>query len=188
MFRVVLSRLPPTVRVRGVSAVDSMGETATCTVTLESDVNDDAIDHSDHRLLATKTHGYRPVGVTGVNLMDTADVYSNGLSKEIVGQALGSDRDEMLRVTKVRNSMGGGPNDAGSSRHHTIAGAEASLRRRAADRLSTADLSLLSRLISLTATHRPDPPMRRRRLSRPRRARYRSIRPRRPPELELSFG
>ncbi len=62
----------------------------------------------------------------GVNLFDTADVYSNGLSEEILGKALGSDRDEVLIATKVRGSMGDGPNDAGLSRHHVIRGAEAS--------------------------------------------------------------
>ena len=49
----------------------------------------------------------------GVNLIDTADVYSNGVSEEIVGEALGKDRDEVLVATKVRFPMGAGPNDAG---------------------------------------------------------------------------
>ena len=65
----------------------------------------------------------------GVNLFDTADVYSSGLSEEILGQALGSERDEVLIATKVRMTMGDGPNDAGLSRHHIIRGAEDSLRR-----------------------------------------------------------
>jgi aryl-alcohol dehydrogenase-like predicted oxidoreductase len=69
----------------------------------------------------------------GVNLIDTADVYSNGLSEEIVGQALGTDRDDVLLATKVRMPMGRGPNDAGLSRHHIIRGAEASLRRLGTD-------------------------------------------------------
>jgi aryl-alcohol dehydrogenase-like predicted oxidoreductase len=69
----------------------------------------------------------------GVNLIDTADVYSNGLSEEIVGKALGGDRDEVLLATKVRMPMGEGPNDAGLSRHHVIRGAEASLRRLGTD-------------------------------------------------------
>ena len=69
----------------------------------------------------------------GVNLIDTADVYSNGLSEEIVGKALGSDRDDVLLATKVRMPMGDGPNDAGLSRHHVIRGAEASLRRLGTD-------------------------------------------------------
>jgi aryl-alcohol dehydrogenase-like predicted oxidoreductase len=69
----------------------------------------------------------------GVNLFDTADVYSNGLSEEILGKALGSDRDEVLIATKVRQPMGDGPNDAGLSRHHVIRGAEASMRRLGTD-------------------------------------------------------
>jgi aryl-alcohol dehydrogenase-like predicted oxidoreductase len=69
----------------------------------------------------------------GVNLIDTADVYSSGLSEEIVGKALGADRDDVLLATKVRMPMGDGPNDAGLSRHHVIRGAEASLRRLGTD-------------------------------------------------------
>jgi aryl-alcohol dehydrogenase-like predicted oxidoreductase len=69
----------------------------------------------------------------GVNLIDTADVYSTGLAEEIVGKALGSDRDEVLLATKVRMPMGEGPNDAGLSRHHVIRAAEASLRRLGTD-------------------------------------------------------
>jgi aryl-alcohol dehydrogenase-like predicted oxidoreductase len=69
----------------------------------------------------------------GVNLFDTADVYSNGLSEEILGKALGSDRDDVLIATKARMAMGDGPNDAGLSRHHLIRSAEASLRRLGTD-------------------------------------------------------
>src|SRR5690349_23969653 len=69
----------------------------------------------------------------GVNLIDTADVYSAGLSEEILGEALGADRDQVLIATKVRMPMGDGPNDAGLSRHHIIRGAEASLRRLGTD-------------------------------------------------------
>ena len=69
----------------------------------------------------------------GVNLFDTADVYSAGLSEEILGKALGSSRDEVLVATKVRLPMGDGPNDAGLSRQHIIRSAEASLRRLGTD-------------------------------------------------------
>jgi aryl-alcohol dehydrogenase-like predicted oxidoreductase len=69
----------------------------------------------------------------GVNLIDTADVYSNGLAEQIVGQALGSDRADVLVATKVRMPMGDGPNDAGLSRHHIVRAAEASLRRLGTD-------------------------------------------------------
>jgi len=69
----------------------------------------------------------------GVNLIDTADVYSAGLSEEIVAKALPVPREDVLLATKVRMPMGDGPNDAGLSRHHIIRGAEASLRRLGTD-------------------------------------------------------
>ena len=69
----------------------------------------------------------------GVNLIDTADVYSGGTSEEILGAALGGDRDEVLIATKARMPMGDGPNDAGLSRHHIVRAAEASLRRMKTD-------------------------------------------------------
>ncbi len=71
----------------------------------------------------------------GVNLFDTADVYSNGLAEEILGQALGGSRDEVLVATKARFSMSDDPNDAGSSRHHLVRSAEASLRRLGTDHI-----------------------------------------------------
>jgi len=69
----------------------------------------------------------------GVNLIDTADVYSAGLSEEILGEALGDSRDDVLIATKVRMPMGDGQNDAGLSRHHIIRGVEGSLRRLGTD-------------------------------------------------------
>jgi aryl-alcohol dehydrogenase-like predicted oxidoreductase len=71
----------------------------------------------------------------GVNLIDTADVYSNGLAEEIVGQVLTDRRDEVLVATKVRMAMGDGPNDAGLSRQHIVSGCEASLRRLRTDHI-----------------------------------------------------
>jgi len=71
----------------------------------------------------------------GVNLIDTADVYSNGLSEEIVGEVLHGRRDEVLVATKVRMAMGDGPNDAGLSREHIVSGCEASLRRLRTDHI-----------------------------------------------------
>ena len=71
----------------------------------------------------------------GVNLFDTADVYSGGLAEEILGQALQGRRDEVLVATKVRMPMGSGPNDAGLSRHHIVTGCEASLRRLGTDHI-----------------------------------------------------
>ncbi len=71
----------------------------------------------------------------GVNLIDTADVYSDGAAEQIVGEAIKGERDEWLLATKVRFPMGDGPNDAGLSRHHIITGAEASLRRLQTDHI-----------------------------------------------------
>jgi aryl-alcohol dehydrogenase-like predicted oxidoreductase len=71
----------------------------------------------------------------GVNLIDTADSYSGGLSEEIVGEVLRGRRDSVLLSTKVRMAVGEGPNDAGLSRHHIISGCEASLRRLGTDHI-----------------------------------------------------
>jgi aryl-alcohol dehydrogenase-like predicted oxidoreductase len=71
----------------------------------------------------------------GVNLIDTADVYSSGTAEEIVGQALRGLRDQVLVATKARFPMGEGPNDAGLSRHHLIQACEASLRRLETDHI-----------------------------------------------------
>jgi aryl-alcohol dehydrogenase-like predicted oxidoreductase len=71
----------------------------------------------------------------GVNLIDTANVYSAGLSEEIVGEAIAGRRDEVLLATKVRLPMGPGPNDAGLSRHHIVSQCEASLRRLGTDHI-----------------------------------------------------
>ncbi len=65
----------------------------------------------------------------GVNLFDTADIYSNGLSEEILGKAIAGKRNRVLISTKATFAMGGGPNDLGSSRLHLIQACEASLRR-----------------------------------------------------------
>jgi len=71
----------------------------------------------------------------GVNLIDTADVYSGGAAEEIVGAALAGRRDRVLLATKARFPMGPGPNDAGLSRHHLIEACEASLRRLQSDHI-----------------------------------------------------
>ena len=71
----------------------------------------------------------------GVNVIDTADIYSSGASEEIIGQALGTRRDRVLLATKARFAMGSGPNDAGLSRHHLIEACEASLRRLQTDHI-----------------------------------------------------
>jgi aryl-alcohol dehydrogenase-like predicted oxidoreductase len=69
----------------------------------------------------------------GVNLFDTADIYSNGLSETILGKAVAGRRNQVLISTKATFRMGDGPNDLGSSRHHLITACEASLRRLGTD-------------------------------------------------------
>ena len=69
----------------------------------------------------------------GINLFDTADVYSWGVSEEILGAALKGRRELVLVTTKARMKMGEGPNDAGLSRQHLIAACEASLKRLGTD-------------------------------------------------------
>ena len=54
----------------------------------------------------------------GVNMFDTADVYSRGVSEEILGKAIAGRRGSVLISTKATFAMGEGPNDVGSSRHH----------------------------------------------------------------------
>jgi aryl-alcohol dehydrogenase-like predicted oxidoreductase len=65
----------------------------------------------------------------GGNFVDTADVYSRGVSEEITGRALGKRRDDVVLATKVRFAMGDGPNDVGASRGRIRSGIEASLTR-----------------------------------------------------------
>jgi aryl-alcohol dehydrogenase-like predicted oxidoreductase len=71
----------------------------------------------------------------GVNLADTANVYSHGASEEVLGEALEGRRNRMLIATKARMRMGDGPNEAGLSRQHLIAECEASLRRLRTDHI-----------------------------------------------------
>jgi aryl-alcohol dehydrogenase-like predicted oxidoreductase len=69
----------------------------------------------------------------GGNFVDTADVYSNGVSEEITGRALQGVRDDVVLATKVRFPTGDGPNDVGLSRKHIMQGCEDSLRRLGTD-------------------------------------------------------
>lgn len=71
----------------------------------------------------------------GVNIVDTANVYSRGRSEEILGEALEGRRNRLLVATKARFPMGDGPNDEGLSRQHLIAECEASLRRLRTDHI-----------------------------------------------------
>lgn len=66
----------------------------------------------------------------GGNFIDTADVYSQGISETVTGTWLAKqNRDDLVIATKVRFPMGDGPNDVGLSRKHILAGVEASLKR-----------------------------------------------------------
>jgi aryl-alcohol dehydrogenase-like predicted oxidoreductase len=69
----------------------------------------------------------------GVNMFDTADVYSKGLSEEILGKAIAGRRPQTIIATKASFRMGPGPNQVGNSRHHLINACEASLRRLGTD-------------------------------------------------------
>ena len=72
----------------------------------------------------------------GVNLIDTANMYSDGAAEEIVGEALTPQfREKVMLATKARFPMGEGPNDAGLSRQHLIEACEASLRRLRTDHI-----------------------------------------------------
>src|SRR6266403_22555 len=71
----------------------------------------------------------------GVNFFDTADVYSQGASEEILGKAIAGRRNSVLISTKPTFPMGQGPNDLGSSRYHLIQACEASLRRLGTDHI-----------------------------------------------------
>src|SRR5262245_17879182 len=69
----------------------------------------------------------------GVTMFDTADVYSNGASEEVLGQALRGRRDQVIVSTKTSLPMGDGPYDSGSSRSRLIEACEAALRRLGTD-------------------------------------------------------
>jgi aryl-alcohol dehydrogenase-like predicted oxidoreductase len=65
----------------------------------------------------------------GVNLFDTANIYSTGKSEEILGKAIKGKRNRVLISSKATFRMSDGPNELGSSRHHLIQACEDSLRR-----------------------------------------------------------
>ena len=81
----------------------------------------------------------------GVNAIDTADVYSQGESEEIVGKALKGRRDDVFLATKVHGQIGEGRNTRGNSRRWIVTAVEHSLRRLGTDR------------IDLYQVHRPEP-------------------------------
>jgi aryl-alcohol dehydrogenase-like predicted oxidoreductase len=71
----------------------------------------------------------------GINFFDTADVYNEGRSEQILGRLLQGCRDQAVLASKAHFPTGTGPNDRGSSRYHLVRAVEASLRRLATDRI-----------------------------------------------------
>jgi len=69
----------------------------------------------------------------GLNLFDTADIYSHGASEEILGTAIKGRRQDVILSTKISLRCGDGPNDVGSSRFHLIRGTEEAIRRLGTD-------------------------------------------------------
>src|ERR1700684_2522916 len=69
----------------------------------------------------------------GLNMFDTADIYSRGLAEEILGKAIAGRRSDVLISSKATFRMGDGENDVGSSRYHLLRACEDSLRRLGTD-------------------------------------------------------
>lgn len=76
----------------------------------------------------------------GVSMFDTADVYSDGLAEQILGEAIKGKRNRLLISTKVTFPTGDGPNDYGSSRQHIIAAVNNSLKRLQVDHIDLLQL------------------------------------------------
>lgn len=71
----------------------------------------------------------------GLNMFDSADIYSSGLAEEILGQAIKGRRDRVIISTKGTFRSGSGPNDVGSSRYHLIRAVDGSLKRLGTDHI-----------------------------------------------------
>lgn len=76
----------------------------------------------------------------GLDFFDTADAYSQGAAEEILGQALGARRSQVLIATKLGYRSEPGPNGMGAGRQHVIAACEASLRRLGRDHIDLLQL------------------------------------------------
>jgi aryl-alcohol dehydrogenase-like predicted oxidoreductase len=96
---------------------------------------------------ATAGQIWRAARDAGINFVDTADVYNEGRSEEIVGRLMKGERDEIVLATKAYFPTGPGPNARGSSRYHLVRAVEASLRRLQTDRI---DLFYLHRFDDVT--------------------------------------
>jgi aryl-alcohol dehydrogenase-like predicted oxidoreductase len=93
----------------------------------------------------------------GVNFIDTADVYSEGLSEEITGRAIvnsGRKRGDVVLATKAMGAMGTGPNDRGTSRGHIMDAVKASLRRLGTDYIDLYQMHGLDRVTPIEETLR----------------------------------
>ena len=88
----------------------------------------------------------------GINLVDTADVYSAGESEVIVGRAIRERRDEVILATKFGLPMGSDPNSGGASRRWIVRAAEDSLRRLGTDRIDLYQLHRHDRNTDLSET------------------------------------
>jgi aryl-alcohol dehydrogenase-like predicted oxidoreductase len=82
---------------------------------------------------------------SGINFIDTADMYDRGRSEEFVGKAIGSKRSQVIIATKFGSPMGEGPNERGGSRYYVMKAVDASLQRLQTD------------YIDLYQLHHPDP-------------------------------
>ncbi|MBS1253057.1 MAG: Aldo-keto reductase YhdN [Anaerolineales bacterium] len=87
---------------------------------------------ADEEMSAAMYHRCREVGV---NFFDTANVYTDGRSEEILGQLAAGERDEIILASKVHFPMGDDVNARGLSRRHIMLAVEASLKRLGTDRL-----------------------------------------------------
>jgi aryl-alcohol dehydrogenase-like predicted oxidoreductase len=90
----------------------------------------------------------------GINLFDTANVYSRGRSEEILGRALGSRRKDVIVATKLTQRMSDVLTDAGLSSHHVIAATEASLKRLGTDYIDLLQLHVSDPLTPFEETAR----------------------------------
>ena len=84
---------------------------------------------------ATAKQIWRAAREAGINLIDTADVYTEGRSEEIVGRLMAGERDSIVLATKGYFPTGKDANARGASRYHLVRAVEASLRRLATDRI-----------------------------------------------------
>ncbi len=84
---------------------------------------------------ATAQAIWRAARDAGIDLIDTADVYNEGRSEEILGRLIGAERDQIVLATKAYFPTGKGPNERGTSRYHLVRAVEASLRRLQTDRI-----------------------------------------------------